>query len=220
MINEEEKGHLTVMPTLEEVKRAVVDLNAHGAPGPDGYGAIFFQTFWEIVREDAFNAVKQFVLQDWMFPVWLPVAARIIDKNQNEFVQGRDIRDCIATTSEAINVLNRNSFDENVALKVLQLDNHNISSAKNFFKINGGTTGFFNCSRGVRKGDPLSPLLFCLSEDGLSRALHHAFQAGYINYVVSPAGTTIPSHMLYGDDAFIFCRADKRICVSSQKHAQ
>lgn len=111
MFNEEEKGHLTVMPTLEEVKRAVVDLNAHGAPGPDGYGAIFFQTFWEIVREDAFNAVKQFVLQDWMFP------ARIIDKNQNEFVQGRDIRDCIATTSEAINVLNRNSFDENVALK-------------------------------------------------------------------------------------------------------
>jgi len=83
MFNEEEKGHLTVMPTLEEVKRAVVDLNAHGAPGPDGYGAIFFQTFWEIVREDAFNAVKQFVLQDWMFPGMNSNVPVLIPKNVN-----------------------------------------------------------------------------------------------------------------------------------------
>ena len=40
--------------------------------------------------------------------------------------------------------------------------------------MNGVPKGYFKCSRGVRQGDSLSPILFCLAEDFLSRWLSKA----------------------------------------------
>ena len=46
------------------------------------------------------------------------VAARIISPNQYEFVQGRQIQDCIGITSKAINMLSKKVRGGNVAYKV------------------------------------------------------------------------------------------------------
>jgi hypothetical protein len=48
------------MPTPVEIKNAVFSLNKDSAPGPDGFGAIFYQTFWNIIHLDVINAVMQF----------------------------------------------------------------------------------------------------------------------------------------------------------------
>ncbi|KAK4391528.1 hypothetical protein Sango_1930600 [Sesamum angolense] len=49
-----------VMPTLEEVREAVFRINPDSVAGPDGFGAIFFHTCWDIVSEDVFGAVTKF----------------------------------------------------------------------------------------------------------------------------------------------------------------
>jgi hypothetical protein len=69
--------------------------------------------------------------------------------------------------------------------------------------------GFFSCVRGVRQGDPLSPLLFCIAEEVLSRAIFLAATLGRISPMNYCRGLSIPTHILYADDIMIFCKATK-----------
>ncbi|CAL5335747.1 unnamed protein product [Camellia sinensis] len=76
--------------------------------------------------------------------------------------------------------------------------------------VNGTPAGFFPIFRGLRQGDPLSPLLFILVMEALSRLLDKMVHEGLLEgFMVGPImGTPISvSHLLYVDDALIFCGA-------------
>lgn len=90
------------------------------------------------------------------------------------------------------------------------MDHAILQLAKMSILINGSPCGYFSCKRGVRQGDPLSPTLFCLAEEVLSRALIIAASSGALKLMAGPRGVTMPSHSLYTDDIILFCRGDKR----------
>lgn len=48
--------------------------------------------------------------------------------------------------------------------------------------------GFFSCKRGVQQGDPLSPLLFCIEEDVLSRGISYLVDCGLLTVMSGPRG--------------------------------
>ena len=79
-----------------------------------------------------------------------------------------------------------------------------------FIRISGSLVGFFPCSRGVRQGDPLSPLLFCLAEEVLSRCIFKLVNDKKILNMACSQGYLTPSHILYVDDIFVFCRGDNK----------
>jgi hypothetical protein len=68
LITDRVNNMLTMLPTHDEISKVVFALNKNSAPGPDGFGAIFFQTYWEIIKHDVFKAVMQF------FYLWLVIA--------------------------------------------------------------------------------------------------------------------------------------------------
>jgi len=73
-------------------------------------------------------------------------------------------------------------------------------------KINGSLVGFFPYSTGIKEGDHLSPLLFCLVEEVLSRGISKLVNDKNVLHMASPQGYLTLFHILYADDIFIFCR--------------
>ena len=78
--------------------------------------------------------------------------------------------------------------------------------------VNGSPVGFFGSSHGLRKGDPLSPLLFLLLMEVLSRILKKTEDSGLLRGfhmgLVNSIGVCI-SHLLLADDTILFCNASR-----------
>ena len=82
-----------------------------------------------------------------------------------------------------------------------------ISTVKFSVLINGSPSDFFGSSRGLWQGDPLSPLLFDIVMEALSRMLDVAASAGQFSgfSMGSTAGSSVMvSHLLFADDTLIF----------------
>ncbi|GAU17760.1 hypothetical protein TSUD_171480 [Trifolium subterraneum] len=68
IITEDINSLISMLPSHQEIKNAVFALNKDSAPGPDGFGAFFFQQYWEIVKNDVCNAVLEFFTTSWILP--------------------------------------------------------------------------------------------------------------------------------------------------------
>jgi hypothetical protein len=103
-------------------------------------------------------------------------------------------------------VLSRYGFHEIFINWIMQC----VSSVSFSILINGGKTDSFKHSRGLKQRDPLSPYLFILCQDVLSRLIDRQFNSGAINGVkMNPFGLAF-THVMYADDLMLFAKATSR----------
>lgn len=74
-----------------------------------------------------------------------------------------------------------------------------ISSAHFSILLNGSLVGFFQSSRGIRQGDPLSPALFTIMADLLSRILARAADDVTISWIEISRTSPLITHLMYVD---------------------
>uniref|UniRef100_A0A2N9IAI6 Reverse transcriptase domain-containing protein n=1 Tax=Fagus sylvatica TaxID=28930 RepID=A0A2N9IAI6_FAGSY len=165
------------------------------------------------------------------------VLSKLISTSQNAFVGGRQILDSVLVANESLDshmksgspgmlckldiekaydhvnwnfllyMLRRCGFSERWRHWIYTC----VSTARFSVLVNGRAHGFFSSSRGLRQGDPLSPLLFIIVMEALSRMLSRAVSGGYISgfSVGNSTGVELSiSHSLFADDTLIFCGAD------------
>ncbi|XP_057803038.1 uncharacterized protein LOC131018330 [Salvia miltiorrhiza] len=165
------------------------------------------------------------------------VAASHVSPNQFGFIKGRNIHDCIMLSSEGFNCMERTNNGINMACKVdirkafdtirwkfifqvLRANGYHenfikwmeviFRSARLSILYNGKLTGYFPCSRGVRQGDPLSPIVFGIAEDVLSFLISSCVDSGHLKPMSFSRSTLFPTHLFYADDVILFCRATIR----------
>jgi len=87
--------------------------------------------------------------------------------------------------------------------------------------LNGVPGKDFHCRRGVRQGDPLSPLLFVLAADLLQSIVNKAYQMGLFQLPIPNRDIENFPIVQYADDTLQIMHADARqlFCLKALLHS-
>ncbi|KAJ0535305.1 putative RNA-directed DNA polymerase [Helianthus annuus] len=78
-----------------------------------------------------------------------------------------------------------------------------LMSARSSVLVNGLPTFEFDCQKGIRQRDPVSPFLFLIVMEAFTSLFKPASRIGYFDGIRLPNGGPEMSHLLYADDAII-----------------
>jgi hypothetical protein len=231
----------------DEIKLAVFSCYPEGSPGPDGLPFLFFQKFWDVVKNDLVDLFSEFYqgkldlfrlnfamltlipkvenavdmrnfrpisLLNCSFKLFgklitcrlEKVCQEIIAKEQSAFIRGRFILESVVVAHELVHSIHK-SKEPGVVIKLdyekayvrVNLDflmeilesrgfgNKMLSWIRSIVLggsvsvlANGEESSTFKTGKGLRQGDPLSPLQFNLVVDALTKMLTKAAEKGLV----------------------------------------
>ncbi|KAJ3701003.1 hypothetical protein LUZ61_004708 [Rhynchospora tenuis] len=165
-----------------------------------------------------------------------PCLKTVIAQEQNAFVRGRCIADNIILVKEILHSFSLTKFKQkafmlkadvnkafdklnwqfltmamaylNIPQKIINIVVSSYSRAQVTININGRGDGFLTPTQGLRQGCPMSPYVFIISMEILSRMLKGASQRGLVKGVKVAATGPVITHAIYADDLVIMGATD------------
>jgi exonuclease III len=165
-----------------------------------------------------------------------PLLHKIVSPMQSAFLKGRSIHDNTILAHEVFHSMKNkrgngglmalkldmekafDSMEWNFLLKILELLGFQptwikwisqcITTSSFSILLDGAPFGKFFPTRGLRQGDPLSPFLFILGSEILSRLLLREENSGTLHGIKIARMSPPISHLLFADDVMIFSKAN------------
>ena len=160
----------------------------------------------------------------------------LISSNQSAFVKGRNIAHNILLAHELLSRYNDKGYIPSCMIKIdiqkafdslswefmfswlkalkipgkfIEWIRKCVESTTYCFSLNGSYTRSFQGRSGVKQGDPISPLLFVIGMEYLSRQLSREIKRRRIEYHQRCKKAGVHS-LMFADDLLIFCRASQQ----------
>ncbi|XP_019242127.1 PREDICTED: uncharacterized protein LOC109222200 [Nicotiana attenuata] len=195
MVTMDQNLELSRMPTNEEVRAAVFELAGESASGPNGFTGLFYQTCWDVIGADIHNMVLHFY-GGASLPKSITHTNLVLLPKKPRFETFSDLRP-----------ISLRNFINKVLSRVLHDRLERFLPSLISPNQSGSSSGFFKSTRGVRQGDPLSPALFILLAEVLSRSLNKLFEDKSFVGFGMPKWSDPLNHLAYADDTIIFASA-------------
>ena len=165
-----------------------------------------------------------------------PLLDKIISPNQGAFVKGRWIAENSIIAQELVHKIKSHKGKNGLLLMKIDLKKAYsrlewsfvdrslsawgfsedfqriilscLSSVEYSLLINGDQSESFSPNRGLRQGDPLSPYLFILCSEFVTRLINKEEEEGRIKGIKICRDSPSVSHLMYADDLLVVCRAN------------
>ncbi|RVW96745.1 putative mitochondrial protein [Vitis vinifera] len=201
------------LSNIEDISEEIVNSLGNSIPNPKvPLGRLkVYQECWDVIKEDLMRVFLKFHTNGIINQstsatfIALVLSGRLrkvlhetISGSQGAFVEGRHILDAVLIANEVVDEKKR-SREEGVVFKI---------DLRSFaILVNGNAKGWVKASRGLRQGDPLSPFLFTLVADVLSRLLIKAEETGLTKGFFVGRDRTRVSLLQFADDTIFFSKA-------------
>ncbi|CAA7018096.1 unnamed protein product, partial [Microthlaspi erraticum] len=213
---------LTKLPDEKEIKEAVFSVHPDKAPGPDGFSAGFYHSYWEIISFDVYREIRSFFESGFLHPRYNETHVRLIPKDlgSKKVADFRPIALCSAHYKIIAKILckrlqpflstiiskHQSAFVPKRAIADNVLITH---ETLHFLRLSKAQK---HCSviptRGLRQGDPLSPYLFILCTEVLSGLCRNAQERGALPGVRVSRQSLAINHLLFADDTMFFTKTN------------
>ncbi|KAJ4770818.1 RNA-directed DNA polymerase (Reverse transcriptase) [Rhynchospora pubera] len=167
-----------------------------------------------------------------------PIIPLIVTQDQAAFVKGRGVVDNIILVREILHFFNQNEFSQQcfmfksdinnafdtirweflrAAMELINMPQNLVNLIMNCIKggkvvldINGKIDGFIIPKRGLRQGCPMSPFLFILGMQFLTRIFQKFMIEGQFKAVKIAATAPAISHIMFADDLLVMGQANSQ----------